>query len=127
MGNPMLGANPMFFAISTLWVREHNRVCDMLRQQWPTWTDNRLYNTARNVIVGEMMAIMMNDVINVHSGHSLSLKHKPDIYRDWTKNVNDFTTPFELLLTAMWPSGLPENFNHASLMNFVFFSDDRSV
>lgn len=113
--------------MSTLWVREHNRVCDVLRRRWPAWTDDRLYNTARNVVVGEMMAIMMDDVINVHSDHSLSLKHKPDIYRDQYRNVNGSTTPFELLLTAMWPSALPDDFDNAQPTNSAFFSDDRSV
>jgi len=118
--------NPMYFAMATLWIREHNRVCDVLQQEWPKWTDDQLYNTARKIVIGEMMRIMMNDVINAHAEHSLSLKYKPEIFHDRLQNISSFSTPFELLLTTMWPSSLPETFNNVA-MKSVFFGDNRSV
>jgi len=126
MGHPMLSMNPMYFAMSTLWIREHNRVCNVLQQEWPEWTDDQLYDTARKIVIGEMMQIMMNDVINAHAEHSLSLKHKPEIFHDRLQNINSFSTPFELLLTTMWPSSLPEMFNNVA-MKSVFFGDNRLV
>ncbi|KAJ3032838.1 hypothetical protein HDV00_007033 [Rhizophlyctis rosea] len=34
-------------AIHTLFVREHNVICDMLRKAYPTWTDQMLFDKAR--------------------------------------------------------------------------------
>lgn len=31
----------------TLWVREHNSIADMLKQSYPNWSDERLFQTAR--------------------------------------------------------------------------------
>ncbi|WNG30170.1 peroxidase [Cystobacter fuscus] len=33
--------------LHTLFVKEHNAICDMLRAHYPDWTDSRLYNVAR--------------------------------------------------------------------------------
>ncbi|CAG2189168.1 unnamed protein product [Mytilus edulis] len=35
-----------------IWTREHNYVCDMLKQRNPTWDDDKLYHTARLIIGG---------------------------------------------------------------------------
>lgn len=73
-----------------------------------------------------MMTIMMNEVINVNADHSLSLRHKPEIFHGRLGPINKFTTPFELLLIAMWPSSLPDEFN-GTPMHSVFSDDNRSV
>jgi hypothetical protein len=33
--------------LHTLFTREHNAICDHLKQHYPTWDDNRLFNVAR--------------------------------------------------------------------------------
>jgi tetratricopeptide (TPR) repeat protein len=33
--------------LHTLFVKEHNAICDMLKAHYPEWDDNRLYNVAR--------------------------------------------------------------------------------
>ncbi|CAG2255828.1 unnamed protein product [Mytilus edulis] len=54
-----------------IWTREHNYVCDMLKERNPTWNDKMLYNTARLIIaavIGKIhtlewtTAILHNDV-----------------------------------------------------------------
>jgi hypothetical protein len=35
--------------LHTLFTREHNAICDRLKQAYPTWSDDRLYDTARLV------------------------------------------------------------------------------
>lgn len=37
-------------ALHTLFAREHNSVCDALRREYSTWSDERVYQTARLVI-----------------------------------------------------------------------------
>lgn len=93
-------------AMSSLWAREHNRVCDLLMQEWPSWTDDEIYQTARRIVVGEMMTIMMNDIMDVHVAHLYPTKLRPDMFRfiDRHESVGISSTPFELFLTTMWPT-----------------------
>ncbi|OBG30226.1 peroxidase family protein [Mycobacterium sp. 852002-51057_SCH5723018] len=37
-------------ALHTMFAREHNVVCDELRTHYPTWSDDRVFNTARLVV-----------------------------------------------------------------------------
>jgi hypothetical protein len=41
----------------TLFVREHNAICDMLKRSYPEWDDTRLYNVARLVNAAVMAKI----------------------------------------------------------------------
>ena len=40
-----------------LWTKEHNYVCDMLKQQNPGWTDYNLFQTARLIITAVIAKI----------------------------------------------------------------------
>lgn len=33
-----------------IWTKEHNYICDQLKQQNPRWNDNKLFETARLII-----------------------------------------------------------------------------
>lgn len=33
-------------------LREHNHVCDILKEEHPEWEDEQLYQTAKNIIAG---------------------------------------------------------------------------
>jgi hypothetical protein len=43
--------------LHTLFMLEHNAICDRLRHEYPTWTDERLYDTARLVNAALMAKI----------------------------------------------------------------------
>jgi Animal haem peroxidase len=43
--------------LHTLFVREHNAICDMLYDAYPTWDDNRLFNVARLINAAVMAKI----------------------------------------------------------------------
>ena len=43
--------------LHTLFVREHNAICDMLYDAYPDWDDNRLFNVARLINAGVMAKI----------------------------------------------------------------------
>lgn len=43
--------------LHTLFVREHNAICDRLKAAYPSWDDNRLFNTARLVNAAVMAKI----------------------------------------------------------------------
>jgi tetratricopeptide (TPR) repeat protein len=43
--------------LHTLFVREHNAICDMLHEAYPAWDDNRLFNVARLINAAVMAKI----------------------------------------------------------------------
>ncbi|KAL5241951.1 hypothetical protein ACI65C_009361 [Semiaphis heraclei] len=104
-GVNMLSASPMLFVIASLWVREHNRVCEELSRKSPTWTDEELYTMARNIVTGQMMNIMMNEILNVEL--------KPEVYHHRMEYTRNSGTPIELyLITAL--SSLPDKLQYNS-------------
>src|SRR5450759_821087 len=38
----------LYTAINTVFLREHNRLCGLMKARYPAWTDGRLFETARN-------------------------------------------------------------------------------
>ena len=45
-GDPRANENPLLSAFHTLFVREHNRLCNLLKVEHPTWDDEQLYQHA---------------------------------------------------------------------------------
>jgi Animal haem peroxidase len=43
--------------LHTLFVREHNAICDMLHETYPSWDDNRIFNVARLINAAVMAKI----------------------------------------------------------------------
>ena len=43
--------NFSLMALHTLFVKEHNRRCDWLVSQYPSWSDEELYQAARRFII----------------------------------------------------------------------------
>ncbi len=50
-------------AIQTLLVREHNRQAEILAQANPTWTDEQLYQGARQIVIAEIQSITFNEYL----------------------------------------------------------------
>lgn len=53
IGQEVFGILPGLTMYATIWLREHNRVCDILKAEHPTWDDEQLFQTARLIIIGE--------------------------------------------------------------------------
>lgn len=56
IGQEIYGMLPGLTMYATLWLREHNRVCDILKAEHPTWDDEQLFQTTRLIIIGEGQA-----------------------------------------------------------------------
>ena len=46
--------------MNTIMLREHNRLCDILREEHPEWEDEQLYQTAKNIIAGRILYIAVD-------------------------------------------------------------------
>ncbi|CVL08573.1 uncharacterized protein FPRN_13175 [Fusarium proliferatum] len=58
-GDPRTNEDWLLLGIHTLLLREHNRLCDILRKQKPTWDDEQLYQTVR-VVMSAKHALIAN-------------------------------------------------------------------
>ena len=60
-GDVRANENPLLAAFHTLFVREHNRLCDTLLIQNPSWTDEQLYQHARKIVGGQIQNIVYTE------------------------------------------------------------------
>uniref|UniRef100_A0A671RC12 Prostaglandin G/H synthase 1 n=1 Tax=Sinocyclocheilus anshuiensis TaxID=1608454 RepID=A0A671RC12_9TELE len=86
IGQEVFGLLPGLSLYATLWLREHNRVCDILKQEHPTWGDEQLFQTTRLIIIGETIRIVIEDYVQHLSGYRLKLHFDPALL---------FTSPFQ--------------------------------
>lgn len=57
VGHEAFGLVPGLMMYATIWLREHNRVCDVLKEVHPDWDDERLFQTTRLILIGEFMRL----------------------------------------------------------------------
>lgn len=79
-GDPRANEQPILTSLHTLFVREHNRLCDELKQANPTWNDEELYQHARKMVNGYIQAIAFEEwlpalgiVLPAYTGYNNSM------------------------------------------------------
>ena len=60
-GDVRANEQPLLIALHTLFVREHNRLCDELKREYPDWTDEQLFQHARRINIGLVQAIVYEE------------------------------------------------------------------
>ncbi len=60
-GDPRANENPVLLSFHTLFVREHNRLCDELAAKHPDWADEQLYQHARKLVGGLIQSVVYNE------------------------------------------------------------------
>ncbi len=100
-----------YVMLNVLCLREHNRLCDLLARAYPTWDDERLFQTARNVVIVEVMKIVVDDYINHISPYHFKFTTDPLAFTDekWYR-LNWMTVEFSLVYR--WHSMLPATIVH---------------
>jgi len=79
LGHPFFSIMPGLFMYSTIWLREHNRVATLLKNEHPAWDDERLFQTTRMILIGEMIRITIEDYVQHLSNYNVNLKYKPEV------------------------------------------------
>ncbi len=60
-GDVRANHNPMLTSIHTIFVREHNRLCDYYAATYPLWNDEKIYQEARRIVIAEIENITYNE------------------------------------------------------------------
>ena len=102
-GNSSIG----YVTISTLFLREHNRLCDGLAARNPSWDDERLFQTARMINTVLLLRIVVEDYINHIAGHRIFLLDNGYAEAQPWYRTNWMAVEFDLLYR--WHGLIPES------------------
>lgn len=93
-GNLQLG----FVVMNVLFLREHNRVARALGAQYPDWDDDRLFETARNIMIVLLIKIVVNEYINHITPYHFQFRADPKSFKNppWYK-TNWMAVEFNLV------------------------------
>jgi prostaglandin-endoperoxide synthase 2 len=100
-------STPMTAMLNTLFLREHNRLCAMLEESHPEWDDERVFQTARNINIAQLIKIVVEEYINHISPYYFKLRADPSVcwHADWYR-ANWIAVEFNLLYR--WHSLVPD-------------------
>nr|XP_056700482.1 prostaglandin G/H synthase 2 [Euleptes europaea] len=109
VGQEVFGLVPGLMMYATLWLREHNRVCDVLKKEHPEWEDEQLFQTARLILTGETIKIVIEDYVQHLSGYHFKLKFDPELlFNQRFQYQNRIAAEFNTLYH--WHPLLPDTF-----------------
>ncbi|SFK29734.1 prostaglandin-endoperoxide synthase 2 [Methylocapsa palsarum] len=103
-------ANSTLFysAINTIFVREHNRLCDEISRRYPEWDDDRLFETARNANIALLLKVIIEDYINhLSSAHFQIFTEVGFAETQHWYRTNRITAEFDLLYR--WHPFVPDS------------------
>lgn len=123
LGHPFYAMLPGLFAFSVIWLREHNRVCDILKGEHPEWDDERLYQTVRLIITGEVIKITIEDYVQHLSQYKVKLRFQPDVVHGSRFQFhNRINVEFDHLYHwhPLIPDGITVNETYYGLMDMAF-------
>ncbi|XP_029474099.1 prostaglandin G/H synthase 2 [Rhinatrema bivittatum] len=109
VGQDVFGLVPGLMMYATIWLREHNRVCDILKQEHPEWDDERTFQTTRLILIGETIKIVIEDYVQHLSGYHFKLKFDPELlFNQRFQYQNRIAAEFNTLYH--WHPLLPDTF-----------------
>lgn len=111
-GGDRANAVPHVALINTLFLREHNRLAGALERAYPDWDDERVFQTARNIVIVVFIGIVVEEYINHISPTPIRLRADPSVA--WTAEWNRpnwITAEFSLLYR--WHSLIPDEMTWA--------------
>ena len=108
VGGDRVNSVPQVSLMNTLWLREHNRLAFELASQHESWSDDQVFETARNIVIVEFIKVVVEDYINHIAPIAVPLMADSSIAWEapWNK-ANWITTEFSLLYR--WHALVPDS------------------
>jgi prostaglandin-endoperoxide synthase 2 len=96
-----------FVLMNVLFLREHNRVAGLLEARYPAWSDDRLFETARNILIAILIKIVIEQYINHIAPYRFQFRFDPGglTGRERWYRTNWMAIEFNLLYR--WHSAVP--------------------
>ncbi|MEM7525594.1 MAG: peroxidase family protein, partial [Pseudomonadota bacterium] len=107
-GGDRANSVPQVSMMNTLFLREHNRIAGELETREPGWDDDRVFETARNIVIVLFIKIVVEEYINHIAPIPFNLRADPSVAwkAEWNK-PNWITTEFSLLYR--WHALIPDD------------------
>uniref|UniRef100_A0A0R3S4L5 Peroxidase-like n=1 Tax=Elaeophora elaphi TaxID=1147741 RepID=A0A0R3S4L5_9BILA len=71
-----LNSLPSAIILRTIWIRQHNRIATNLKTVNPHWSDERLYQESRRIVIAQLQHITYNEFLPILVGKENWLKFK---------------------------------------------------
>ncbi|WP_299844915.1 peroxidase family protein [uncultured Jannaschia sp.] len=107
VGGDRANSTAMVAMMNALFLREHNRLASEIERRNPDWDDERIFETARNVVIVLFIKIVVEEYINHISSACFRLRVEPKVawLAPWNR-PNWMTIEFSLLYR--WHALIPE-------------------
>ena len=87
-GDVRANENPELLALQTLFLREHNRIAAEAATNNPAWTDEKLYQHARRIVIAEIQQITYHEFLPAILGIGTPAAMSLNGYRGYRADVN---------------------------------------
>ncbi len=106
-GGDRSNSAPQVSMLTTLLLREHNRLAGELEERNPGWDDDRVFETARNILIVLFIKLVVEEYINHIASKPFRLRADPSVAWNapWNKPIW-MTSEFSLLYR--WHSLIPD-------------------
>ena len=105
---------PALSAMHALWMREHNRICDLLKQKTGSTSDEYLYQNARRILNAEFQNVVYGEQVPIVEGPESILKYNLGISAEGS-TYNSDTNPSVLAEF----SGASNRYGHSLVQGLV--------
>ncbi|CAG9809438.1 unnamed protein product [Chironomus riparius] len=89
-GDPRLNQSPDLTILHIFYIREHNRLADILSQLNPNWTDEKVFQEARRINIAQYQYVVYYEWLPLFLGEENMYKAKMLYYKDGSEYVNDY-------------------------------------
>lgn len=100
-----------YVVLNVLCLREHNRICDILSQSYPDWDDERLFQTARMIVMVIILNIIMEEYISHITPYHFNFFADPESFTHESWHRQNWMS-IEFSMVYRWHSALPETFTY---------------
>lgn len=106
VGGDRVNATPQVAMINTLLLREHNRLAALVEANNPDWSDEDVFQVARNILIVMFIKVVVEEYINHINTSKFKVRANPKVSwdADWNR-PNWMTVEFSLLYR--WHSLVP--------------------
>lgn len=110
-------------ALHTLWMREHNRLCGVIRAREPTWTETEMFWKARQLVIAKLQKITYEEWLPtmfgsqqwmLDAGLGFKPKHGERVVAEWAAGA--FRFGHSMVPDPVGPFALPTLFFNAQLL-----------
>lgn len=108
LGHPLFNLCPGLLAISTIWLREHNRLAGLLKNDHPEWDDEQLFQTAKMINRIQQLRIAVDEYIKQLGGGYYHFRFEPTLMHDTAMQYGNNRVAVEFNDLYHWHPLIPD-------------------